>query len=111
MRHLLLVQDFAQAAQLIEQSGEELMKRGDFTRLDRWISVLPGALVRSNLPIVILHANVLAFLAQLQAAEERLQEIETLLSDEHALAAKALDRKSFQGEAIFVRPLLAIPLL
>ncbi len=100
MRHLLLVQDFAQAAQLIEQSGEELMRRGDFTRLDRWISVLPSTLVRSNLPIVILHANVLAFLAQLQ-------EIEAFLSDEHALTEKALDREAIEGEVMVVRALLA----
>jgi len=100
MGHLLLVQDFAQAAQLIEQSGEELMRRGDFTRLDRWISVLPSTLVRSNLPIVILHANVLAFLAQLQ-------EIEAFLSDEHALTEKALDREAIEGEVMVVRALLA----
>jgi len=107
MRHLLLVQDFAQAAQLIEQSGEELMRRGDFTRLDRWISVLPSILVRSNLPIVIMHAKVLAFLAQLQAAEVRLQEIEALLSDEHALASKALDHEAIEGKVMVVRALLA----
>ena len=107
MRHLLLVQDFTQAAQLIEQSGEELMKRGDFTRLDRWISVLPGALVRSDLHIVILHAKVLAFLAQLQEAEVRLQEIEAFLRDEHALTEKALDREAIEGEVMVVRPLLA----
>src|SRR5260221_6115589 len=107
MKHLLLTQDFAQAAQLIEQSGEELMRRGDFTRLDRWISVLPSTLVRSNLPIVILHANVLAFLARLHEAEVRLQEIEAFLSGEHALTEKALDREAIEGQGMVVRALLA----
>src|SRR5260370_21313395 len=107
MRHLLLVTAFAQVAQMIEHSCEALMSRGHFSRLDRWISVLPSTLVRSNLPIVILHANVLAFLAQLQEAEVRLQEIEAFLSDEHALTEKALDREAIEGEVMVVRALLA----
>src|SRR5260370_14040613 len=40
IRHLLLVQDFAQASQLIEESGAELMRRCDLTRLFRWSSRL-----------------------------------------------------------------------
>ena len=54
--------------------------------LNRWISVLSGALVRSNPNVVIIHAKVLAFLAQVQAAEQRLQDIEMLLNDDHVLA-------------------------
>src|SRR5260370_35470663 len=99
MRHLLLVQDFAQAAQLIEQSGEELMRRGDFTRLERWISVLPSTLVRSNLPIVILHANVLAFLAQPQEAEVRLQETEAFVRHEVRRAAKEMYSVGVRAQA------------
>jgi LuxR family maltose regulon positive regulatory protein len=106
MNHLLLVQDFMQAAQLIEQSGEELMRRGAFTILNRWISRLPGAVVRDNLTIVIMHAKVLAFLAQLQAAELRLQEIETRLRDDDAWTEKALDRETIEGEMMAVRALL-----
>src|SRR5260370_1717077 len=107
MRHLLLVQDFAQAAQMIEQSGEEMRRRGDFSGLERWMSVLPSTLVRSNLPIIILHANVLAFRAHPEEAEIGLQEIEAFLSNEHALTEKALDREAIEGEVMVVRALLA----
>jgi LuxR family maltose regulon positive regulatory protein len=98
MSHLRVVQDFVQAAELIEQSSEALMRRGDFTLLDRWISFLPGKLVRSKPDIIIMHAKVLAFLGQLQAAETRLQEIGALLSDDHAPA-----REAIEGEMIVVR--------
>ena len=107
MSHLLLVQDFAQAAQLIEQSSEELMRRGDFTMLNRWISLLPVPLVRSNPNVIIIHAKVLALLAQLPAAEARLQELEALLNDKRASAPFQLDRGVIAGEVLVVRALIA----
>jgi len=83
------------------------MRRGGFTMLNRWISVLPGVLVRSNPNIVIIHAKVLAFLAQLQAAEQRLLNIEALLNDDHALNEKGLEREAIEGEVMVVRALIA----
>src|SRR5260221_1226518 len=107
MSHLLQTQDFVQVAHLIEQSGEEVMRRGDFAMLNRWISVLPATQVQSNLKVAIMHAKVQAFLGQLREASVRLQQIEALLGDRHALAERALDREAIEGDVLVVRALLA----
>ena len=107
MGHLLQMQDFVQAAQLIEQSSEEVMRRGDFAILNRWISVLPATQVRNNLKVAIIHAKVQAFLGQLQQASVRLQQIEAILNDRHVLVEKVPDREAIEGEMLVVRALLA----
>jgi LuxR family maltose regulon positive regulatory protein len=107
MSHLLLVQDFGRAAQLIEQCSEEVMRRGDFTMLNRWISLLPGALVRSKPNVIIIHARVLAFLVQLQAAELRVHEIEAFLAEDNTMVENTPDRETIEGEVIVVRALIA----
>jgi LuxR family maltose regulon positive regulatory protein len=99
MSHFLLLQDFAAAAQLIVQNGEELMRRGDFALLDRWILSLPAQLVRSKPDLIIIHARVLAFLGQLQAAEER---IEQILSAEWNWPGETVE-----GEVLVVRAFIA----
>ncbi len=107
MSHLLLARDFAQAALLIEQSAEKLMRRGDFTLLNRWITGLPGTVIHNNPGVMIIHAKVLALLAELAEAERRLQQIAALLNDEHTLAAEALDREAIEREVVVVRALIA----
>jgi LuxR family maltose regulon positive regulatory protein len=83
------------------------MRRGDFAMLNRWILVLPATQVQSNLKVAIMHAKVQAFLGQLREASVRLQQIEALLDDRHALVEKALDRETIEGEMLVVRALLA----
>ena len=107
MNHLFLAQDLAQAVQLIERSSQELMKRGDFAMLHRWISRLPGSLLRRHPHLVVIYANVLAFLGHLQEASARVQEIAALLNDQQTLAEQALDRETLEGEVLVVRAFLA----
>lgn len=107
MRHLLLAQDFAQAGQLLVQSSEELMRRGAFTLLTRWISSLPTTQVRSRPDILIVHAKVLAFLGEIQTAEACLQEIDVLLSNDHAPTEDGWKRCSIEGDVLVVRAFLA----
>lgn len=94
MSHLLTIPDFARAVQLIENSSEELMRYGDFTTLQRWISSLPAASMRNNSHLIIIHATVLAFQGKIQEAERRLQDVEALLND---------DRESIEGKVMSVR--------
>ena len=107
MNHLFLAQDLAQAVQLIERSSQELMKRGDFAMLHRWISSLPGSLLRRHPHLVVIHASVLAFLGHLQEASARVQEIAALLNDQQTLAEQALERETLEGEVLVVQAFLA----
>ncbi|EFH81134.1 LuxR C-terminal-related transcriptional regulator [Ktedonobacter racemifer] len=107
MHHLLLAQDFMQATRLLEQNSQEMMKRGEFAILHRWIVCLPGALVRSNPRLLIIHAKVLAFLGNIEEAEARLQELEACVRNEHTPTEMACNCETMRGETLVVRAFIA----
>ena len=107
MKHLLLAQDVVQATRLIEQSSQEMMRRGEFVVLHQWIGSLSAAVVRNNPRLIIIHAKELAFLGDIQQAEMRLQELEAFVHDEPAPAEMGCDRETIEGEAVVVRAFIA----
>ncbi|HLX57272.1 MAG TPA: LuxR C-terminal-related transcriptional regulator [Ktedonobacteraceae bacterium] len=87
VHHALVATDFAQAARLIEQAFNSLVRRGEIATLQRWADALPGELVRSNIELSILQGWLLFVSGKHDAAELYLQDIErtfgiTPVSDE-----------------------------
>ncbi len=76
VHHALAATDFAQAARLIEQAFNSLVRRGEIATLQRWVAALPDELVRSNIEIAVLQGWLLFVSGKNDAAELHLQEIE-----------------------------------
>ena len=87
--HALAANDFPQAARLIEQAFNTLVRRGEITTLQRWAAALPDELVRSNIELSVLQGWLLFVSGKHDAAELHLQDVEhtfgiNLVSDEHS---------------------------
>jgi ATP/maltotriose-dependent transcriptional regulator MalT len=74
--HALAATDFAQAARLIEQAFNALVRRGEIATLQRWAAALPHELVRSNIELAILQGWLLFVSGKLDEALLHLQDIE-----------------------------------
>ena len=59
VHHSLAASDFAQAAHLIEQAFNSLVRRGEIATLQRWAAALPDELVRSNIELSVLQGWLL----------------------------------------------------
>jgi LuxR family maltose regulon positive regulatory protein len=77
IKHALVARDFGRAAALIEQAAEGFIKSGEITSLQRWLTLLPDAVVRSSPRLCITAAwlsfitsNVAVFLCWVDAAEQ-----------------------------------------
>src|SRR5205814_6244814 len=68
--------DFAQAAHLIEQAFNALVKRGEIATLQRWATALPDELVRSTTELAVLQGWILFVSGKHDAALLHLQDIE-----------------------------------
>jgi LuxR family maltose regulon positive regulatory protein len=105
MNHLLQARDFPGAISLIELNGQEMMRRGDFALLDRWISALPDTLVRNNPRVILIHASVLPFLHQSETAERRLVQLEASLN---ASEDKPDNQEGIKAEILSVRAFIEV---
>lgn len=76
VHHALAATDFAQAARLIEQAFNALVRRGEIATLQRWAAALPDELVRSNIELAVLQGWLLFVSGKNDAAELHLQDIE-----------------------------------
>src|SRR5712692_2610853 len=76
VHHALAATDFEQAARLIEQAFNSLVRRGEIATLQRWVAALPDELVRSNIEIAVLQGWLLFVSGKHDAAELHLQDIE-----------------------------------
>src|SRR5947209_17624103 len=76
VHHALAASDFAQAARLIEQAFNALVRRGEITTLQRWATALPNELVRSTIELAVLQGWILFVSGKHDAALLHLQDIE-----------------------------------
>ena len=76
VHHALAATDFAQAARLIEQAFNALVRRGEIATLQRWAAALPDELVRTNIELSVLRGWLLFVSGKHAAAERHLQDIE-----------------------------------
>ncbi|HET9921650.1 MAG TPA: hypothetical protein VFQ30_17545, partial [Ktedonobacteraceae bacterium] len=74
--HALAATDFAQAAHLIEQAFNALVRRGEIATLQRWAAALPDELVRSNIELAVLQGWLLFVSGKHDAALRHLEDIE-----------------------------------
>jgi len=117
IHHALRAEDFERAAHLIEDHVDALWRRGEHTKLRRWLAGLPVELVFSKPHLCILHAWDLFTSGQQDAAERSLQAAETALDTSADLATEpppmgpdhlpVSDRMKIQGRAAAIRAFLA----
>ncbi len=69
IEHALMATDFEMAAEWIQQTGIELVDRGEFATLLRWIAALPDPLVRRNANLSGLQGLALFLTEGAQSAE------------------------------------------
>lgn len=100
--YALAGEHFELAAQLIAQSVVDVMMRGEFVTIHRWVRALPDTLIRSNLRLSIAYGWVLIVAGQLDAAEERLQDAERLLPADDPSA----EAQFMRGNIVTMRALL-----
>src|SRR5579859_2388681 len=89
IHHALAAPDFAQAARLIEQAFNALVRRGEIATLKRWAAALPDELIRSNIELSILQGWLLFVSGKHDQTLLHLEEIERTfginpLADDHA---------------------------
>ena len=125
IEHALRGEDFERAADLIEEHVDALWRRGEHTKLRRWLAGLPVELVFSKPHLCILHAWDLFTSGQQDAAEQSLQAVEKALDTSLVLSPvegsdlatetppierdllPGSDRKKIQGRAAAIRAYLA----
>jgi LuxR family maltose regulon positive regulatory protein len=72
VRYALSGRRFAHAARLLETSGRELFRRGDFLELHRWIDRLPPEEVRRSVTLSALDGWALGYLGEFREARRRM---------------------------------------
>jgi LuxR family maltose regulon positive regulatory protein len=86
--HALAAKDFERAADLVEENGLQLLKRGELTSFLGWLETLPAAAIQSRPQLCIYQAWALALSGRPDEVESSLQaaesETETGLSDDRS---------------------------
>ncbi len=115
--HALAAADFAQAAHLVEQAFNALVKRGEIATLQRWAAALPAELVRSRIELSVLQGWLLFVSGKHDEAERHLQDIErtfgiNAVSDKHSeqetMPGGAFKRAEVRGRISAIRASIAV---
>ncbi len=115
--HALAANDFAQAARLVEQAFNALVRRGEIATLQRWAAALPDELVRSNIELSVLQGWLLFVRGKYDAAEQYLQDIERTfginpVSDEpgeqQTTPSGAFNQAEIRGRIAAIRASIAV---
>src|SRR5919202_1179290 len=77
--HALAANDWVGAAELIEETAQTMIGRGEATTVGRWLDALPAEVVRTRARLSITAAWVLSFTPATDAMEVRLQDAERIL--------------------------------
>jgi LuxR family maltose regulon positive regulatory protein len=117
IEHALRAEALDRAARLIEEHVDAIWKRGEHTKLRRWLAELPVELIFSKPHLCILQAWNLFTSGQQDAAERSLQAAEKALDPSPDLATEtspaeqdqlsSSDRMTIQGRATAIRAFLA----
>ncbi len=97
--HALAAAEYAEAAALIGQIGQERLMGGELTTLQRWLDRLPDDVVLAHPRLCLLRAWLVAFAFRAEQAERYLQAAEQAVA---ALTDEA-ERRSFLDEIVAVR--------
>jgi LuxR family maltose regulon positive regulatory protein len=90
LQHWMKAGEHAEAANLIEVEGHQMLARGQLSKLRRWIDALPAELVRARPWLSIQYAWILNLMGQLEDMELRLRDAERALPQEDLDLAKAI---------------------
>lgn len=82
VKHALAAGDFERAADLIEEIAQIVMSQGKLFTIQGWLQTLPDEIVRSRLNLAVYWVWILFSVAQMEAAETRLREIEDAVSQD-----------------------------
>jgi LuxR family maltose regulon positive regulatory protein len=103
--HALAAADFGLAANLIEESADEMLwMRGEVATLRGWLEMLPETLVRDRPGLCLVHAWSLFLGAQFEAVEARIRDAEAALV---RLSLPSPARKAVGEQLIVMRAMLA----
>jgi LuxR family maltose regulon positive regulatory protein len=103
--HALEAADWKLAANLIEESADEMLwMRGEVATLRGWLEMLPEALVRGRPGLCLIHAWVLFLGAQFEAVEARVRDAEAALA---RLSLPDAVRQGVSEQLIVMRAMLA----
>jgi LuxR family maltose regulon positive regulatory protein len=99
VHHALAAADFEQAARLMEQAANALVRRGEIATLQRWVDALPSHLVRSRIEIAVWRGWLLFVSGQHEAAERHLDELERTFAIDRAAAERSAGQATAGGPA------------
>ncbi len=104
VEHAFLAEDYPRVARLLDESVDNLWKRGEHTWLFNWTQKLPEGQLQDHLTLYLFKAAFLATNSSLHEAEECLGEIEQLLP---AAAIESSQRYRFAGQVSALHALIA----
>jgi LuxR family maltose regulon positive regulatory protein len=102
VEHGLAAGDIEASARLIGQAAQAMVMRGEIATLQRWVTALPEAVVRSRPGLSLAHAWALTVAGELDAADARLQDVERLTAGDETVQGRHQ-----QGTAAAVRTIIA----
>ena len=99
VEHALAAQDWGQAARLIGQASDGMLKRGEIITLIGWCGKLPDEITQSQPPLAIANAWALLLAAQFGPAEAILDQAERSVEHEPLLLGGVAAAQAYQARA------------